>query len=167
MDLNALADINFDDALKEAIQCDKETKNKKSRGPLHGIPISIKDELHVAGTVTTLGLAARSDNIILEDGLIVENLRRHGAIPFVKSNVPPLLMLYETENIIFGVTKNPLDIKRTPGGSSGGEAALIASRCSPAGIGSDIGGSIRIPCAFCGLYGFKPSSIRTTYKGTE
>ena len=167
MDLDALADINFEDALKEAIQCDKETKNGKSRGPLHGIPVSIKDELHVAGTVTTIGLAARSDNIILEDGLIVENLRRHGAIPFVKTNVPQLLMIPETENIVFGVTKNPFDVERTPGGSSGGEGALIASRCSPIGIGTDMGGSIRIPSAFCGIYGFKPSSIRTTYKGTE
>jgi len=83
--------------------------------------------LHIAGTVSRVGLAARSDKIALEDGLLVKTLRLHGAIPFVKSNVPQLLMIPESENIIFGVTKNPHDNERAPGGSSGGEGALIAS----------------------------------------
>ena len=112
-------------------------------------------------------MASKSDNIIVEDGVISRALKMNGAIPFVKSNIPQLLMIPESCNNVFGAWKNFHDYGRTPGGSSGGEGALISSECSPAGIGNDIGGSIRIPAAFSGIYGFKPSSSRTTYNGND
>lgn len=112
-------------------------------------------------------MICRSDNIIVEDGVISRALKMNGAIPFVKTNIPQLLMIPESWNSIFGTAKNFHDYGRTSGGSSGGEGALISASCSPAGIGNDIGGSVRIPAAFSGIYGFKPSNWRTTYKGHE
>ena len=165
--LGAVADVNFEWAKNEAIACDKELAQGKLRGPLHGIPISVKDMIHLEGTVATNGLISHAANIASKDGIIAAVLKKNGAIPFVKSNVPQLLMIPETDNHIFGLSMNPIDIGRASGGSSGGEAALIGSRCSPVGIGTDIGGSIRIPAAFCGIYGFKPSVARTTVKGSQ
>lgn len=92
-------------------------------------------------------------------------LKNAGAIIIAKSNVPQMAMAYDSSNFIFGSTKNPWDKSRVSGGSSGGESSLIAARCSPLGIGSDIGGSIRTPSSFCGITGFKPSSTRISVKG--
>lgn len=156
-ELGALADINFEWAKNRAKEMDKELQEGKCRGPLHGIPISVKDELILAGTVSTNGLASKSDNLNIEDGLCVEAFKLQGAIPFTKTNVPQLVMIPETDNNVFGRCDNPHDITRTPGGSSGGEACLIGAKCSPFGLGTDIGGSVRIPAACCNIYGFKPS----------
>lgn len=100
-----------------------------------------------------------------EDGLIIDILRKGGLIPFVKTNIPQVAMTYDSFNYVWGRANNPWDIKRTTGGSSGGEGGLIAARGSVLGIGSDIGGSLRIPAEFCGIYSLKPSSNRLSFKG--
>lgn len=163
--LGALADINFKEAKKMAMERDLEIQDGQIRGPLHGIPISLKDELTLEGTLSTNGLISLADNLVEKDGMVARVIKEQGGIPFVKTNVPQLLMVPETDNNIFGICRNPRDPDRVPGGSSGGEGALIAAEGSPAGIGTDIGGSIRIPAAFCGVYGFKPSALRTSFKG--
>jgi fatty acid amide hydrolase len=127
---------------------------------LFGIPISLKDTIDIKGMASSIGSTARYDFKQPEDGAIVQVLKKSGMIPFVKSNVPQLAMTFESTNNLWGRATNPWDNTRAVGGSSGGEAALIAGRCSPLGIGSDIGGSVRIPSEFCGVYSFKPSSLR-------
>ena len=163
---NLNADEMFEEALQAAAQADLKLASSPDQcGPLHGIPMSIKDHIAVAGTDATTGCAQHCFNPDTEDANIVMSLKNAGAIPFVKSNVPQILMANETDNAIFGTAKNPWDPTRSPGGSSGGEAGLIASRCSPLGLGSDIGGSIRMPASECGIYGLKPTPERHSTEG--
>ena len=138
-----------------------------ARGPLWGMAVSIKDQFTQRGTDSTCGAAARAFKPAARDGLLVQALRWAGACCYVRTNTPQLLMMPETENALWGRTDNPWDGSRTPGGSSGGEAALVASGCSVAGLASDIGGSIRIPAHFCGIVGFKPCSARVSADGQE
>jgi fatty acid amide hydrolase len=112
---------------------------------MYGIPISLKDTIYLKGMSSTAGTTIRHRIIESEDGLYASVLRKGGLIPFVKSNLAQLVMTYESTNHLFGRARNPGNQKRTTGGSSGGEGGLIASRCSVVGIGSDVGGSIRIP----------------------
>lgn len=165
-ELELIGDVNFEEALLEARKCDFARKSDPSKvhGRLYGVPISIKDCFDQKGLDNTIGLAHRAFHPKLEDDLTVKLLREEGAIPFVRSNVPQLLFNIESNNHIWGSSKNPWNKEKTTGGSSGGEAGLIASRCSPLGIGTDIGGSIRIPAAWCGVCGFKPSSRRISSK---
>lgn len=123
------------------------------------MPVTIKECYHVAGTPSTMGLTNRLE-VHAEDGTLVRRLRRAGAIVLGKTNVPQLMVWHETDNPLYGRTNNPWDLTRGPGGSTGGEAALIAARGSPLGLGGDLGGSIRIPCHFCGIHGIKPTSVR-------
>ena len=125
----------------------------------------MKDCIDQKGADSTCGAASRVLAPSAEDGLVVRLLREAGALPFVRSNVPQLLMMPDSENFIFGRTNNPYCAKRGPGGSSGGEAALVAAGCSIMGVGSDIGGSIRNPAHFSGVCGFKPTPQRMTRKG--
>ena len=127
---------------------------------LLGLPVSLKENLVCAGTHTGFGTARDRSTLAPQHGDLVSRLVEAGAVPFVKSNVPQLLMLPETVNTVFGRTVHPTHEERTCGGSSGGEAVLVALDLSPLGFGTDIGGSIRIPAAFCGIYGFKPSPGR-------
>ncbi|XP_055497537.1 vitamin D3 hydroxylase-associated protein-like isoform X3 [Leucoraja erinacea] len=136
-----------------------------NKGLLYGIPISIKENINCKGHASTCGLKKFLNKIVDEDCVIVQVLKKQGAIPFVKTNVPQTLFSYECSNPIYGQTVNPLDTKRTCGGSSGGEAALIAAGGSILGIGTDVGGSIRFPAAFCGICGFKPTASRLSKKG--
>lgn len=117
------------------------------------------------GTDSTCGIAARCFQPAAEDALVVRLLKEAGALPFCKTNVPQSLISFETVNNIFGRTLSPWDRERTPGGSSGGESALLASRGAPLSLGTDIGGSVRIPCGFAGLYGIKPTADRMSNKG--
>ena len=168
---NALADICHERAIAEAETRDMELKNcpkdkrETSLGSLFGVPISIKENFKMKGTISCLGYIALAgeDKRFEEDSLIIYQIIKNGGIPFVKTNVPLFLMNWECLNNLFGETPNPYDLTRTPGGSSGGEGFLISSRCSPMGIGTDIGGSVRVPCAFCGLYGMKYTSSRLGY----
>jgi amidase len=124
-------------------------------GPLHGVPCTIKDTFETAGVRTTAG--ALPDYLPEQDAPVVVRLKSAGAVILGKTNVPPMASDWQSFNDIFGATSNPWDLSRTPGGSSGGEAAAIAAGLSFLGLGSDIGGSIRIPAHFCGIYGHKPT----------
>lgn len=160
--LNTIADIDFENGLQLARDADEKIKNNSNISdlPLLGIPISIKDHIPVEGYIDTFGLANFINNKAKKDCYLVEKLKKLGAIVLCKSNIPQSLMCAESSNYIFGECKNIWDKTRTTGGSSGGEGGLIQSFSSPFGIGSDIGGSIRAPCHYCGIYGFKPTSNR-------
>ncbi|UZP46142.1 hypothetical protein NXS19_013954 [Fusarium pseudograminearum] len=164
---NCLTEILFKDALAQARELDAYyTAEGKTKGPLHGIPISLrKDQFNVKGHDTTLGYTARSFNPASEDAVLVNILKRLGAVIICKTNLPQSIMWAETENPLWGLTENPIIPGYTPGGSSGGESALVHSRGSIVGFGTDLGGSIRMPCHIMGLYGFKPSSSRLPYAG--
>ncbi|KAH7396300.1 general amidase-like protein GmdB [Pyrenochaeta sp. MPI-SDFR-AT-0127] len=147
----------MDDAVKQAKALDEYLeKNGKPMGPLHGVPISIKEHMPIAGSYSSEGsLASTAFNE--KDCLTVSILRNLGAVFYCKTNQPQLIMHLESTSH-YGRTLNPFNIHLTSGGSSGGEAALVAMKGSPMGVGSDIGGSIRGPSAFCGIYGYKPTS---------
>ncbi|HXN18545.1 MAG TPA: amidase [Candidatus Binatus sp.] len=134
-------------------------------GPLDGVPISIKSSIDVAGLPCECGSILRKGYIPSEDALLVARLRAAGAIILGNTNVPEFLMAYETDNLLYGPTNNPWDLSRTPGGSSGGEAAAIAAGCSAGGVGSDGGGSIRIPAHYSGICGLKPTPGRVPSTG--
>ena len=135
------------------------------QGPLHGIPVTIKDSFDVAGLPTLCGSRFRIGHRASADATSVARLRAAGAILLGKTNCPEFLSNYETDNHIIGRTNNPWNLDRTPGGSSGGEAAAIASFCSAGGIGSDGGGSVRLPAHFCGIAGLKPTPGRIPSTG--
>ncbi|GAA6027578.1 hypothetical protein JCM8097_007932 [Rhodosporidiobolus ruineniae] len=163
---NALTEIMFTHALKAAQDMDKEFEHTgEIVGPLHGVPISLKDQINVAGVDSTIGFTHQINHPAKEDATVVQILRAAGAIPFVKTNVPQTMLSFECANPLFGITRNPYDPSRIPGGSSGGEAALLASDGSPLGIGSDVGGSLRIPAHFSGCFSLKPSSPRLPSSG--
>ncbi|EEH41340.1 acetamidase [Paracoccidioides lutzii Pb01] len=163
---NAITEVMFDEALKQARELDRSFKETgKVKGPLHGIPVSLKDQFNVKGFDTTLGYVGRSFSPAAEDATLVQILKSLGAIIIAKTNLPQSIMWCETENPLFGLTVNPRNSKFTPGGSSGGESALLALHASILGFGTDIGGSIRIPQHMLGLYGLKPSSARLPYHG--
>ncbi|CAG9335873.1 unnamed protein product [Blepharisma stoltei] len=133
-------------------------------GILYGLPISIKDSFSQKGCVTSAGLVRRLGKVDTSDHPLVSQIRESGGLPFVRGNPLQIMMWFETENNIYGVAKNPWDPSRTVGGSSGGDAGIVAARCAALAIGSDIGGSIRIPSAFCGVYGIRTTSRRTNGK---
>lgn len=126
--------------------------------PLLGLPVTVKDTLATAGLVTTSGSLARRDHVPERDATVVARLRAAGAVVIGKTNVPEYAWSYETENVVYGRTGNPFDPERTPGGSSGGEAAIIGADASVLGLGTDGGGSIRVPCHYCGLVGIRPTA---------
>lgn len=135
-------------------------------GPFHGVPFSIKDSIEVEGTVCSAGtLGYRHAPKSKRDATLVARLRAAGAVPIARTNLPDLLFAFESDNLIFGRTNNPYDSSRTSGGSSGGEAALIASCGSPFGLGSDAAGSVRLPAHFCGIASLKPTSGRLARTG--
>src|SRR5947209_9535992 len=131
------------------------------RLPLLGVPIAIKDDVDVAGEVTTYGTGAHRP-AVTSDGEVVRRLRAAGAVILGKTNVPELMMFPYTESLTFGATRNPWNLKRSPGGSSGGSAAAVAAGLAPLALGSDGGGSIRIPAIWCGLFGIKPQRDRVS-----
>lgn len=159
--LNAFTMVFADQARESARRADQSLKT----GPLHGVPFTVKDSFDAAGWPTRLGSYFAPEAPAHEDSAVVARFRRAGAILLGKTNTPEFLTSYETDNFITGRTNNPWDLDRTPGGSSGGEAAAIASFCSPAGAGSDGGGSIRVPAHFCGIAGLKPTPGRVSNYG--
>ena len=154
------------EAMREAKLRDEERARGVVRGPLHGLPVTIKENIHVLGTETTAGLRARAGKRSTFDAAIVQVLRESGAVILGKSNVPQTLMAPESTNHVYGTTNNPWNTARVPGGSSGGEAALLASGQSVLGVGTDIAGSIRIPASFCGVAGLKPTLHRWSTVGS-
>uniref|UniRef100_A0AAY4DKD9 Fatty-acid amide hydrolase 1 n=1 Tax=Denticeps clupeoides TaxID=299321 RepID=A0AAY4DKD9_9TELE len=134
-------------------------------GLLYGVPVSIKDSLGYTGHDSSCGVICKLEDPAAEDSVVVKVLKRQGAIPFMKTNIPQGLLNYDCSNPIYGLTLNPQNPQKTPGGSSGGEGALIGGGGSILGLGTDIGGSIRIPASFCGICGFKPTSNRISMRG--
>jgi len=160
--INAAIEVFGESALAEARAADAA----RPRGVLHGVPFSVKDSIEVAGRVCTAGTLGRKNAApAAEDATLVARLRSAGAIPIARTNLPDLLFAFESDNLLFGATKNPHDLTRTAGGSSGGEAALIAAGGSPMGLGSDAAGSVRLPAAFCGIASIKPTSGRLPRTG--
>jgi fatty acid amide hydrolase len=159
--LNAVAVDLTESARKAAAAVDAALARGEKPGPLAGLPVTIKECFDLAGTASTFGLPARRDIIEQTDDPYVAALRAAGAIPLAKTNVPQLLIYTESDNPLYGRTNNPWDLERSCGGSSGGEAALIAAGASPVGLGNDIGGSLRIPAAFCGIAAIRPTAGRT------
>jgi amidase len=164
--LNAAVEVLAESALRDSEVADRELAAGNLRGPLHGVPFSVKDSIEQAGMRCTAGtLGRRNAAVSTADATLVARLRRAGAIPIARTNLPDLLFAFESANLIFGQTNNPYDAARTSGGSSGGEAALIAACGSPLGLGSDAAGSVRLPAAFCGIAGLKPTSGRLPRTG--
>ena len=155
--INAIIALDIERAKEKAIEADNKINLKSKLGPLHGLPMTIKDAFEVEGIVSTGGNPAWKDNIPKRNAEAVQRLVDAGAIIFGKTNVPFLSSDLQSFNKIYGTTNNPWDLERTPGGSSGGSAAALAAGMTPLELGSDIGGSIRVPAHFCGLYGHKPS----------
>jgi Asp-tRNA(Asn)/Glu-tRNA(Gln) amidotransferase A subunit family amidase len=155
--LNAIVTV-APDVLEHARAKDAELARGKLAGPLHGLPITIKDTIDTEGIRTTYGSRVFGEHIPRADAAVVARLKAAGAIILGKTNVPEMAIPYETDNPVFGKTNNPFSDKHTPGGSSGGEASAIAARLSPAGVGSDLSGSIRVPAHFCGIAALKPTT---------
>ncbi|ODV89830.1 hypothetical protein CANCADRAFT_46226 [Tortispora caseinolytica NRRL Y-17796] len=165
--VNCCAELLFDEAIIRAKELDSYFKSTgKTVGPLHGLPISTKEHIATKGHITHASYAAWVEHEEPEDAITLQILKAAGAVHFARTNEPLSLMVGETENNIHGRTVNPYNRKLTCGGSSGGEGALIGMRGTPIGIGTDIGGSIRIPAAFCGGYGIKMTSLRMSLVGS-
>ncbi len=160
--LNAVVIRLFDQAREQAAAADAALTSGDEVGPLHGVPVTIKEQYRVAGTQTTLGASKRIGNVYDDEGPLVTALRRAGAIVLGKTNIIQTLAGWESDNPVYGRSNNPWNLDRTPGGSSGGEAAIIAAGGSPLGLAGDLGGSSRVPAHFCGVHGFKPTSLRLT-----
>ncbi|NWS74873.1 FAAH1 hydrolase, partial [Crotophaga sulcirostris] len=151
--------------LQESESQVKKAKLTGKPGLLYGVPVSIKDSIDCQGYDSTLGFIKNLNKPAAEDSVVVQVLRRQGAIPFVKTNVPQSLISYDCKNLMFGQTFNPLLYTRSPGGSSGGEGALVGGGGSILGLGTDVGGSLRFPAAFCGICALKPTGNRLSKKG--
>ena len=154
--INAVCVRDFDQALKAARAQDRLIA-RQAAGPLAGIPMTVKESFNLAGHPTTWGFPAQKDFIAAEDALIVARAKAAGAVVLGKTNVPVGLADWQSYNPIYGVTRNPYDASRTPGGSSGGSSAALAAGYGPLSLGSDIGGSLRVPAHCCGIYAHKPT----------
>ncbi|KAF8961399.1 amidase signature domain-containing protein [Flammula alnicola] len=164
--VNCLTEIFIERALVRAAELDEHLKTTgKVIGPLHGLPISLKDQINIKGIDSTMGYVSWIGQPAAKNSVLADILESCGAVLYVKTNIPQTLMWAETFNHVFGRTSNPYNRSLTSGGSSGGEGALVALRGSPLGVGSDIGGSIRIPSAFNGIYGLRGSYGRVPYAG--
>jgi Asp-tRNA(Asn)/Glu-tRNA(Gln) amidotransferase A subunit family amidase len=163
--LNAFVQVDADRVLTEAHQAEEAILREDAVGPLHGVPISIKSSIDVAGMRGESGTRLRAGTVAASDAPLVSRLRNAGAIILGVTNTPELLMAWETDNLLYGKTNNPWDLARTAGGSSGGESAAIAAGMSSGGVGSDGGGSIRVPAHFCGICGLKPTPGRIPSTG--
>jgi amidase len=163
--INAVVHPCADQGIAEAKKLDAELAKGTIRGPFHGVPMTIKDSIETEGIPTTSGTIGRKNHIPQRDASTVALMRKAGAIVLGKTNVPELCLAFESDNLIFGRTNNPHDVTKTSGGSSGGEAAIIAANGSPIGLGSDAGGSVRLPAHFCGIAAIKPTSGRLPKTG--
>jgi fatty acid amide hydrolase len=159
--LNAVVIKLYDDALKKADVADETLSKNNKLGKLHGLPFTIKECLDYVGTPSTLGVQARKNDRPKTNDLYVEALQNQGGIVLGKTNVPQLMVFIECTNRVYGTTNNPHNLKFGPGGSSGGSGAIVGAKASPISLGTDIGGSVRFPAAFCGACSIKPTMWRT------
>lgn len=155
--LNAIVVQMRERALERAKEADAALARGESWGPLHGVPMTVKESYDVAGTPTTWGAPHLKENIAEKDALSIKRLKAAGVVIFGKTNVPLMLSDFQSYNEVYGTTNNPWDVERGPGGSSGGSAAALAAGLTGIETGSDIGGSIRNPAHFCGVFGHKPT----------
>jgi len=155
--LNAVVTLDAERARRRAAEADDARARGESWGPLHGLPMTVKDVFETEGLRTTAGSPDLAGYVPDQDAIVVRRLRHAGAVIFGKTNTPAMAADGQTYNEVFGTTNNPWDVSRTPGGSSGGCAAAVAAGLTSFSIGSDIAGSVRIPSAFCGLFGHKPT----------
>jgi len=162
--LNAVVTVNGS-AREQAKRAEDAVRRRDPLGPLHGVPFTVKDSFDVAALRATRGSLLFAEHIPEADATAVARLRDAGGVLLGKTNVPEFVLWAETENRVFGATANPWDLNRTPGGSSGGEAAAIAAGLSPLGVGSDLSGSIRLPAHYCGIVGLKPTHGRVPLTG--
>lgn len=163
--LNAFVQVDAEGARRQARAAEDAVTRNQPLGSLHGVPISIKSSIEVKGLRCEAGTRIRTGLVSKNDAPLVSRLRQTGAIILGNTNTPELLMAWETDNLLYGRTNNPWDLSRTPGGSSGGEAAAIAAGLSAGGVGSDGGGSIRVPAHFSGICGLKPTPGRIPATG--
>lgn len=163
--LNAFVHVDVEGAQRQVQAAEAALKSGGQLGPLHGVPLSIKSSIDVAGWPCCCGSRLRANYVAEKDAVLVSRLRAAGAILLGNTNAPEFLMAYETDNLVSGRTNNPWNLDRTPGGSSGGEAAAIAARCAAGGVGSDGGGSIRVPAHYSGICGLKPTPGRIPATG--
>jgi Asp-tRNA(Asn)/Glu-tRNA(Gln) amidotransferase A subunit family amidase len=163
--LNAFIQIDGERVRQQAREAEAAVMIGRELGPLHGVPISIKSSIEVVGMKCEAGTRLRAGFVATKDAPLVSRLRRAGAVILGVTNTPELLMAWETDNALYGRTNSPWDLERTPGGSSGGESAAIASGMSAGGVGSDGGGSIRVPAHFSGICGLKPTPGRIPSTG--
>ena len=164
--INAVVQLTPNTAIAQAKAADAALAQGDPYGPLHGVPFTVKDVFDTRGVISAVGLKERATFVPEQDAVVVKRMRAAGAILLGKTNCPPEGGGSVTDNPIHGRTNNPYDLARTPGGSSGGEAAIIAAGGSPLGLGSDSGGSIRLPAHFCGIAGLKPTAGRVPNTGT-
>lgn len=163
--LNAFVQVDAEGARQQARVAEEGVRTGEKLGPLHGVPLSIKSAIEVAGLRSESGSRLRAGFVPAQDAPLVTRLRQAGAIILGVTNATELLMAWETDNLLYGRTNNPWNLERTPGGSSGGEAAAIAAGMSAGGVGSDGGGSIRVPAHFSGICGLKPTPGRIPATG--
>ena len=167
--LNAIVVRRFAAAWRESEDVDKRLQRGEPAAdlpPLLGVPVTVKENFHLAGTPCCIGLSRFRDALSPHDSPLVTQLRRAGAVILGKTNLSQLMYFHECDNPVYGCTKNPWNLARTPGGSSGGEAAALAANMSALGLGSDLGGSIRVPAHFSGVCGLKPTARRLPRHGT-
>jgi len=165
LQLNAVVQLSAETARTQAAKADAALARGELLGPLHGVPMTIKDSLDTAGIISTGGTKGRAAFVPTQDATVVRRLREAGAILLGKTNTPEFTLSFETNNLIYGRTTNPYDSSRTSGGSSGGAAAILAVGGAAFDIGSDYGGSIRLPAHCCGITGIKPTSGRVPRTG--
>ncbi len=163
--LNAFIQVDAEGARRQAQVAEAAVTRGEELSALHGVPLSIKSSIAVAGLCCESGTKLRQGLVASQDAPLVTRLRKAGAIVLGTTNCPELLMAWETDNLLYGRTNNPWDLRCTPGGSSGGEAAAIAAGMSAGGVGSDGGGSIRVPAHFSGICGLKPTPGRVPATG--
>ncbi|MGY5853853.1 MAG: amidase [Candidatus Thorarchaeota archaeon] len=164
--LNAVVQVLSAEARVQAREADAALKRGENKGPLHGVPMTVKDMVETEGVICTAGTKGRASYIPTQDATVVARLCNAGAILLGKTNLPELGLAFETDNLIYGRTNNPYSLSHIPGGSSGGEAAIIAAGGSPFGVAVDGGGSIRQPAHCCGIVGIKPTQGRVPITGT-
>ena len=163
--LNAVVQLLAQDALQQACEADKALAKGEIKGPLHGVPFTLKDAIETEGVICTAGTEGRASYVPKEDAAVVKRLRAAGGILLGKTNCPEFGWAWESDNLVYGRTNNPFDLSLSPGGSSGGESAIIAAGGSAFGLGSDAGGSVRFPAHCTGIASIKPTSGRVPRTG--
>ena len=159
--VNAVVRVLADEARAGAAEADRESPRRAGPlGPLHGVPCTVKENIDMAGLPTTQGVPALANAIAPADAPVVERMRAAGAIPIARTNLPDMGLRVHTDSSLHGLTRNPWNLGRTAAGSSGGEAAALATGMSPIGLGNDIGGSLRNPASACGIASIKPTTGR-------